>query len=57
MEYMASIYEKTNDGEFFRGHKVIAATSVEEAMKKAELPEDLREIATVRVTQIRKTAH
>lgn len=50
MEFIASIYEKTNKGAFFRGQKVIEAESIEEAMKEAELPADLRKIATVEVS-------
>lgn len=56
MEFMASIYEKTNNGAFFRGHKIIEAENIEDAMKKAELPVDLREIATVEVSPVSRGA-
>lgn len=49
MEFIANIYEKTNKGPFFRGQKVIEAENIEEAMKEAELPKELRDIAMVEV--------
>ncbi len=40
MEFIASIYEKTNKGAFFRGQKVIEAESIEEAMKEDSRPQN-----------------
>lgn len=50
MEFIASIYEKINKDVFFRGMKVIEAENIEQAMKEAELPEDLRDIALVELS-------
>ncbi len=52
MEFLVSIYEKTNVGAFFRGHKTIEAKNMEEAVKIAQLPKDLQDIAMVEVTPL-----